>query len=93
MLGAIGSRLLRDLGARDARSALSQLGTRYSARSLQITRNSLERAIRHAESNDLVGRNVAALSAEETNWLELLGRLILRSLSLMQRRYFGLKCR
>jgi hypothetical protein len=35
--------------------------TRYSTRSLQITRNSLERAIRHAESNDLVGRNVAAL--------------------------------
>jgi hypothetical protein len=35
--------------------------TRYSTRSLQITRNSLERAIRHAEANDLVGRNVAAL--------------------------------
>ena len=35
--------------------------TRCSTRSLQITRNSLERAIRHAESNDLVGRNVAAL--------------------------------
>jgi integrase len=35
--------------------------TRYSTWSLQITRNSLERAIRHAESNDLVGRNVAAL--------------------------------
>jgi hypothetical protein len=30
-------------------------------RSLQISRNSLERAIRHAESNDLVGHNVAAL--------------------------------
>jgi len=28
---------------------------------MQITRNSLEQAIRHAESNDLVGRNVAAL--------------------------------
>ena len=26
-----------------------------------MTRNSLERAIRHAESDDLVGRNVAAL--------------------------------
>jgi hypothetical protein len=34
---------------------------RHSTRSLQITRNSLERAIRHAEGNDLVGRNVAAL--------------------------------
>jgi hypothetical protein len=61
VLDAIGARLLRDLGARDVRSALSQLATRYSTRSLQITRNSLERAIRHAESNDLVGRNVAAL--------------------------------
>ena len=30
-------------------------------RSLQITRNCLERAIRQAEANDLVGRNVAAL--------------------------------
>ena len=61
VLEGIGARLLRDLGARDVRSALSQLATRYSTRSLQITRNSLERAIRHAESNDLVGRNVAAL--------------------------------
>jgi integrase len=57
----IGARPLRDLSASDVRSALGQLGTRYSTRSLQITRNSLERAIRHAESNDLVGRNVAAL--------------------------------
>jgi integrase len=49
------------LAAGDVRSALGQLVTRYSTRSLQITRNCLERAIRHAESNDLVGRNVAAL--------------------------------
>jgi hypothetical protein len=28
---------------------------------MQITRNSLERAIRHAGSSDLAGRNVAAL--------------------------------
>lgn len=61
LLNGIGARLLRDLGARDVRAALTQLATRYSTRSLQITRLSLERAIRHAESNDLVGRNVAAL--------------------------------
>jgi integrase len=61
VLEGIGARLLRDLGARDIRSTLSQLATRYSTRSLQITRNSLERAIRHAEADDLVGRNVAAL--------------------------------
>ena len=57
----IGARPLRDLSAGDVRSALGKLVTRYSTRSVQITRNSLERAIRHAESNDLVGRNVAAL--------------------------------
>jgi len=61
VLDAIGARPLRVLSAGDVRSALSQLATRYSTRSLQITRNSLERAIRHAESNDLVGCNVAAL--------------------------------
>ena len=49
--------------------------TRYSTRSIQITRNSLERAIRHGESNDLVGGNVAALrpapyaAAGATWWL------------------------
>ena len=61
VLDAIGARPLRVLSARDVRAALGQLATRYSTRSLQITRNSLERAIRHAESNDLVGRNVATL--------------------------------
>ena len=61
VLEMIGARPLRDLTAGDVRLALGQLVTRYSTRSLQITRNCLERAIRHAESNDLVGRNVAAL--------------------------------
>jgi integrase len=61
VLDVIGARPLRVLSAGDVRSALGQLAVRYSTRSLQITRNSLERAIRHAESNDLVGRNVAAL--------------------------------
>jgi integrase len=61
LLEMIGARQLRDLTAGDVRSALGRLVARYSTRSLQITRNSLERAIRHAEGNDLVGRNVAAL--------------------------------
>lgn len=61
LLEVIGAKPLRTLSASDVRAALGQLTTRYSTRSLQITRNSLERAIRHAESNDLVGRNVAAL--------------------------------
>ena len=58
---AIGARPLRDLSAGDVRSGLGKLADRYSTRSLQITRLSLERAIRHAEADDLVGRNVAAL--------------------------------
>jgi integrase len=61
VLEMIGARPLRDLSASDVRSALAKLVTRYSTRSLQITRNALERAIRHAEADDLVGRNVAAL--------------------------------
>src|SRR5499433_2708795 len=61
VLEIIGTRPLRDLSAREVRSALSQLTSRYSTRSLQITRNSLDRAIRHAQANDLVARNVAAL--------------------------------
>jgi len=61
VLEMVGARPLRNLTAADVRSALGQLVTRYSTRSLQITRNSLERAIRHAEADDLVGRNVAAL--------------------------------
>jgi hypothetical protein len=61
VLAIIGGRSLRNLSASDVRSALGQLTSRYSTRSLQITRNSLERAIRHAQANDLVARNVAAL--------------------------------
>jgi hypothetical protein len=60
-LEIIGSRLLRDLSTSDVRSALRQLTSRYSTRSLQITRNSLDRAIQHAQADDLVARNVAAL--------------------------------
>jgi hypothetical protein len=61
VLEIIGAKPLRDLTAGDVRSALGQLTSRYSTRSLQITRNSLDQAIRHAQANDLVARNVAAL--------------------------------
>ena len=57
----IGSRPLRELSAGDVRDGLGKLTERFSTRSLQITRNSLERAIAHAQADDLVGRNVAAL--------------------------------
>jgi hypothetical protein len=39
-----------------------KLSADRSTRTLQITRNALVRAIRLAEINDLVGRNVAALA-------------------------------
>jgi integrase len=52
---------LRDLTAGDVQAALDALAGRLSTRSLQIIRNCLERAIRHAEIRDLTGRNVAAL--------------------------------
>jgi integrase len=61
VLEIIGSRPLRDLSAADVRSAFGQLTSRYSTRSLQITRNSLDRAIQYAQANDLIARNVAAL--------------------------------
>jgi integrase len=57
----IGHKPLRELSALDIRSALESLADRYSTRAMQITRNCLERAIRRAETGDLVGRNVAAL--------------------------------
>src|SRR6201982_4312925 len=52
LLAAIGARPLRDLSAGDVRSGLGKLAERYSTRSLQITRLSLERAHVHADGGD-----------------------------------------
>ena len=57
----IGAKPLRKLSAADVRSALAELSTQMSTRSLQIAHNCLVRAIRHAEAADIVSRNVAAL--------------------------------
>ena len=57
----VGARPLTKLSAADVRSALAELSDHLSTRSLQIAHNCLVRAIRHAEGDDLVGRNVAAL--------------------------------
>ncbi len=57
----LGDVKLRDLTAGDVQEALDGLAVQLSTRSLQIIRNCLERAIRHAEIRDLTGRNVAAL--------------------------------
>jgi integrase len=62
----IGSAKLRDLTARQVRSAMVKLAADRSTRTLQITRNALVRAIRMAEANDLVRRNVASLVSVPT---------------------------
>jgi hypothetical protein len=49
------------LTAAEVRSALAGLSGELSTRSLQIARNCLVRAIRQAEADDIVARNVAAL--------------------------------
>src|ERR1035441_3251992 len=61
VLRKIGKKPLRDLKATEVRTALESLSEQLSSRSLQIARECLERAIRHAEANDKIGRNVAAL--------------------------------
>ncbi len=62
----IGAAKLRTLSARQIRSALVKLSADRSTRTLQIALNSLTRAIKQAEANDLVGRNVAALVSVPT---------------------------
>ncbi len=61
ILRAIGSKKLRELTAADVRQALSRMAARYSSAAVTMGHNALTRAIRHAESRDLVGRNVATL--------------------------------
>ena len=60
-LAAKSKRRAKGLTAGDVQETLDALAGRLSTRSLQVTRNCLERAIPHAEVRDLVGRNVAAL--------------------------------
>ncbi len=61
LIPLIGAAELRELTAADVRSALAQLATTRSTRAVQMAHNGLVRAIRHAEADDLVGRNVAEL--------------------------------
>jgi hypothetical protein len=55
-------RMHRDLTAADVRQALSTMAARYSTAAVTMGHLALKRAIRHAEANDLVSRNVAALA-------------------------------
>jgi integrase len=57
----IGRAVLRDLTAQDVRRVLTDLAQEQSSSTVAIAHNALTRAIRHAESRDLVRRNVAAL--------------------------------
>jgi hypothetical protein len=57
----LGTVRLTDLTASDVQAALTAIAARTSTRTVQISHNVLVRAIRHAERDDLVARNVAAL--------------------------------
>ena len=61
LLPLIGTISLRDLTASDVRAALTRIGATRSSRTVTIAHQALTRAIRHAEADDLVRRNVAAL--------------------------------
>ena len=62
ILKVIGARKLRELTAADVRQALSKMAARYSSAAVTMGHLALKRAIRHAEANDLVSRNVATLA-------------------------------
>jgi integrase len=61
VLAQIGRKPLQQLTAADVQSALEATAETRSTRTVVLTHNALERAIRHAEANDLVRRNVASL--------------------------------
>jgi integrase len=61
ILKVAGTRKLRELTAADVRLALSKMATAYSSAAVTMGHLALKRAIRHAEANDLVSRNVATL--------------------------------
>jgi integrase len=62
ILAVIGARKLRDLSADDVRQALTAMAENYSTAAVSMGHLALKRAIRHAEANDLVARNVAVLA-------------------------------
>jgi anthranilate phosphoribosyltransferase len=57
----LGTVELTELTAGAAQKALANIASGRSTRTVQMAHNVLVRAIRHAERDDLVGRNVAAL--------------------------------
>ena len=61
LLAVIGAIPLKDLTVQDVRTALSKMAATHATRTLQKAHNCLTRAVRHAEGQDLVRRNVSAL--------------------------------
>jgi integrase len=61
LIGIIGAVPLRELTAATVRSALKELAATRATRTVAMTHAGLTRAIRHAEANDKVRRNVATL--------------------------------
>ena len=57
----IGKKPLRELTAQDVRRVLTDIAATRSSRTVVVAHNAIERAIRHAEANDYVRRNVASL--------------------------------
>ena len=62
ILTVIGACKLRDLTAADVRQALAVMAAGYSTAAVSMGHLALKRTIRHAEANDLIARNVAALA-------------------------------
>ena len=62
LLAVIGRMPLKDLTVQDVRTALGKMAATHAARTLQKAHNCLTRALRHAEGQDLVRRNVSALA-------------------------------
>jgi len=61
LLAVIGTIPLKDLTVQDVRTALKKMAGTHATRTLQKAHNCLTRAVRHAEGQDLVRRNVSAL--------------------------------
>jgi integrase len=61
LLAVIGRIPLKDLTVQDVRTALKTMAATHATRTLQKAHNCLTRALRHAEGQDLVRRNVSAL--------------------------------
>jgi len=57
----IGKKAVRELTAQDVRQVLTDIAATRSSRTVVVAHNAIERAIRHAEANDHVRRNVASL--------------------------------